>query len=557
MKKLLSLVVFMGATLLQTINAQCIKGNCWDGPGAMIYPSGAKYVGNYKKGKIHGKGILYFSNGNKYTGDWVNHYRQGKGVLVYHDGGQYKGDFQQSKFNGKGTFTYKNGDRYEGNWADDLAEGAGTYAFSSGGRYEGNFKRGKFHGDGTMFYKDGGRFVGNWKNNKKHGKGKMISPAGNEHEGNWQLGEMQGAATSSSAIVSTTTNASPATSSDALRDCNTAFCKQGRGEYFYGDGTRYVGSFTNGMPQGEGTTFYNNGDKYVGGWKNHAPDGEGVMYYHHGRVLGAFWKNGKVMEMQHSVGENVEKEYVEVDYDKEVKIWAVVVGVARYTSMQALKYTDDDAYQIYAFLKSPEGGALPDEQIRVLIDEDATRANILRAMRQVYLKADQNDVILFYFSGHGYDGSFVPADFDGFNHLLRHKEVKDILEESKAKHKIVLADACHSGSAQTMAMRSTAYEQTLDKYYNAFEKSRGGLALLMSSKGEEFSLEDGGLRQGIYSHYLIRGLKGEADKNQNKIVTIKELYDFVYKGVRKYTANAQSPTLSGKHDPNMPVAVMR
>ena len=71
--------------------------------------------------------------------------------------------------------------------------------------------------------------------------------------------------------------------------------------------------------------------------------------------------------------DNIGQEYVKVDRDDEVKVWAVVVGIGRYTTMPVLKYTDDDAYHIYAFLKSPEGGALPDSQIRLLIDEDAFR----------------------------------------------------------------------------------------------------------------------------------------------------------------------------------------
>ena len=79
----------------------------------------------------------------------------------------------------------------------------------------------------------------------------------------------------------------------------------------------------------------------------------------------------------------------------------------------------------------------------------------------------------------------------------------------------------------------------------------------MSSKSEEYSLEDQGLRSGIFSHYLIRGLKGEADVDGNKIVTIREIYDFVYKNVRIYTSNVQSPTISGKFDFSMPVAVVR
>src|SRR5690606_16142596 len=151
------------------------------------------------------------------------------------------------------------------------------------------------------------------------------------------------------------------------------------------------------------------------------------------------------------------------DQDDEVKVWAVVVGIGRYTSMPVLKYTDDDAYHIYAFLKSPEGGAIPDSQIRLLIDEDATRTNIIRAMRHVFLKADENDVVLLYYSGHGIQGAFLPVDFDGHTNKLKHDEVKAIFRETKAKHKICFADACHVGTLTAMK----APENTIRKYYEA------------------------------------------------------------------------------------------
>ena len=85
----------------------------------------------------------------------------------------------------------------------------------------------------------------------------------------------------------------------------------------------------------------------------------------------------------------------------------------------------------------------------------------------------------------------------------------------------------------------------------------GGTALLMSSKGEEYSLEDGGLRSGIFSHFLVKGLKGEADTSGDKIVSVRELFNFVYKQVRLYTGNVQTPTLTGQFDDNMPVAAVR
>jgi uncharacterized caspase-like protein len=77
----------------------------------------------------------------------------------------------------------------------------------------------------------------------------------------------------------------------------------------------------------------------------------------------------------------------------------------------------------------------------------------------------------------------------------------------------------------------------------------------MSSKSEETSLEAKGLRQGVFSYFLIRGLKGEGDVNYDGIVTVKELFDFVYVNVRQYTLNRQSPVIQGDYDPDMTISV--
>ena len=96
---------------------------------------------------------------------------------------------------------------------------------------------------------------------------------------------------------------------------------------------------------------------------------------------------------------------------------------------------------------------------------------------------------------------------------------------------------------------------TLQRYYKAFEETDGGIALLMSSKAEELSLEDHGLRQGVFTYYILQGLKGKADVNSDFLVTVKELYSFVYSKVREYTDNVQTPIITGDYDQDMPVAV--
>ena len=553
-------IVTLSAILFPNFGfSKCIEGNCYDGLGTYIYPSGAKYVGKFQRGQIHGTGTLYFSNGNVYKGEWQWQYRQGKGKMIFRTGEVYTGDFYRSKMSGKGTMKFPDGDRYSGQWANDVQHGKGTYWYANGNRYEGHFRAGKLHGHGSMYYKDGSRYSGQWKSNKKDGQGRYVKIDGTVLVGTWQSGKYLPESTLTDASEKERLNSEPSSnqsqpiSSSALPDCNNTPCREGMGIFTYGDGSKWIGEMEDGMPAGEGTCYYANGDKYVGGWSDHAPHGEGIMYYSSGRVLGAQWQNGRTIRELDGKDQPVFVNDVEIEDDPDVKIWAVVVGVARYAHMPTLKFTDDDAYQIYAFLKSPAGGALKDEQIRVLIDEEASRKGILKAMRETFLKADENDVVVMYFSGHGLPGAFLPSDFDGFNNRLKHDDIQQIFRESKAKHKLCLADACHSG---TMLAARTPLDGMLRDYYKAFEQSDGGTALILSSKGDEYSLEDHGLRQGIFSHFLIRGLRGEADKDHNRIVTVQELFNFVDVKVRTYTGNVQNPKLSGVFDPFMPVSVV-
>lgn len=527
MRRQMLVVGILSLIFSTNIIAQCVKGNCQNGYGTYTYKSGATYKGDFKNGRMQGQGVLYFSNGDRYIGQWTDRHREGKGKYVFTNGDTYQGHFKANKFEGQGFMAFANGDEYDGEW-----------------------KEGLFHGQGTMTYANNEKYTGDWRNNKKHGQGTFFKMDGRTLEGEWINNKYQSIEENTSVIASTNTS----TSDKNLRNCNNTYCDGGEGIYTYSDGSKYVGEFKDGNPQGYGTTYYLNGDKYVGQWHEHSPHGEGIYTYANKSTVAAIWSNGNPVRPLETLTSADESSFVNIDRNSEVKIWSVVVGVSTYEHMPALRYTDDDAYRFFAFLKSPEGGALSSEQVKILIDEDATRNNILSALRETLLKADENDVILFYYSGHGLEGSFIPVDFDGFNNRLMHDEIKAIFDQSKAKHKIIFADACYSGSL--LAMKSSV-NSMMKKYYQSFENTSGGLAFFTSSQGEEISLEDGGLRQGIFTHFLIRGLNGEADLNQNKIVTIKELYDFVSDNVRTYTAKVQTPVLTGNYDKNMPVAMIR
>lgn len=535
----------------------CIKGDCISGHGVCVFPSGARYEGDFERGKIHGLGTLHFANGHTYIGNWSDQKRHGRGRFRFASGDEYLGDFSANVMEGQGVMTYANGNRYDGAWQNNEPNGQGTYESADGNKYVGYFIDGKFHGIGTMYYTDGARYEGQWKRNLRHGEGVLTKANGTVESGYWEDGELMYAGP-----VLTEKERAEARAKDEvfdgtprLRNCNIEYCAEGRGEYHYADGTHYVGTFVNGKPTGKGMVRFPGGNRYEGEWQQHAPHGRGTMYYVDGRVLQAQWERGSPVEI--ILTDQVDTPITPTESNTEedaVKVWAVVIGASQYRHMQSLKYTDDDAYQLFAFLKSPYGGAVPDNQIRLLVDEDATRVNILAAMRQTFYQADENDVIFFYFSGHGVQGAFLPVDYDGFNNSLMHDEVSEVIEQSAARHKLVVADACHAGS---LFIRRTPAHQILERYYQAFENTSGGVALLMSSKGEEFSLEDNGLRAGVFSYYLIRAMKGSADTDYNGIVTVQETYRYVRRNVQMYTGYVQTPLLLGDFDAMMPISVVR
>jgi tetratricopeptide (TPR) repeat protein len=259
---------------------------------------------------------------------------------------------------------------------------------------------------------------------------------------------------------------------------------------------------------------------------------------------------------------------------KKAKIWAVVVGVSKFKNSELnLQYADRDALSYAEFLRSPNGGALPANQLTVLTNEKATRSNIIKALNETFNQAFESDIILFYIASHGQPDPvgeevyFLTYDTDSENLNgtgLGQNDVEKYFVKSKAKRKIWLADACHSGGAGLSAGVRGPTNLLANKLLDAMATSNQGMGILTASSASELSYENAqwGGGHGVFTHHLLEGLKGKANlpNAYNKLdsfISIRELYEYVYRQVVADTKGKQHPELKGRFDNDFPLSTIK
>jgi len=121
---LLAVVSFIGGCASKI---GCVKGNCVDGEGTYIFPSGNIYTGEFKNGKYNGHGTYTFSDGKKYIGELRENKFNGSGTYYFPDGRKYSGLFRNNMFNGIGTLIFPGGKKYVGFWKDNKLNLKGNY----------------------------------------------------------------------------------------------------------------------------------------------------------------------------------------------------------------------------------------------------------------------------------------------------------------------------------------------------------------------------------------------------------------------------------------------
>ena len=206
--------------------------------------------------------------------------------------------------------------------------------------------------------------------------------------------------------------------------------------------------------------------------------------------------------------------------------WALIVGVSSYKHappFAQLRYAHRDAEEFAQFLRSPEGGAIPDDHIRLLTEGTATLAGV-RAALHTWLprSAGPNDVVYLFFAGHAVvaergESYFVAHDSDPQNlHAtgVSFREVNDTLANKvRAATVVLLADACHAGGIGWTSDPSVP--STAQQSFEALGARDRAFLKLLASRPSERSFEDErwGGGHGVFTYstsslFAWRGRKG-------------------------------------------------
>jgi len=259
---------------------------------------------------------------------------------------------------------------------------------------------------------------------------------------------------------------------------------------------------------------------------------------------------------------------------KRAKTFAVVIGISDYrdTRIPCLRYASNDAKSFYKWLISPNGGRYAPANVRVLIDQNASYRDIRDALFVWLEQALEEDVVTIYFAGHGspnspdspdnlfllpYDVQYDSIATTGFPMWDIETALKRFI---KARKVIVIADACHAGGVgQSFDIARRANRgikiNPISTGLQKLSKVGDGVCIISASDDNQFSQESEkwGGGHGVFTYFLLQGLNGEADYNNNNNVSLGELIPYLSEQVRMATRNAQSPTVAGKFDPALSI----
>jgi len=242
------------------------------------------------------------------------------------------------------------------------------------------------------------------------------------------------------------------------------------------------------------------------------------------------------------------------------KLYILAIGVSKYQNKDLqLQFASKDAKDFVEAMKLQKGKLYQDVVVRLLIDEHATKDDILDGLEWLQREVTSKDVAMVFIAGHGVNDPtgvyyYLPANAD-LEKLKRtgvpYSDLKNTISGLAGKV-LMFVDTCHSGNVFG-GKRSIS---DITGVINELSSAENGVVVFASSTGRQYSLEDPKWGNGAFTKALVEGLKGKADLLGKGKITINMLDAFIAERVKELTKGKQTPvTAKPQTVPDFPIAV--
>ena len=222
--------------------------------------------------------------------------------------------------------------------------------------------------------------------------------------------------------------------------------------------------------------------------------------------------------------------------------FALIIANTEYTDpgLAQLTAPGKDAKEFGRVLDSPEIGAFND--VTILFNENASKAKEM--IDRFFSAKKPDDLLVLYFSGHGVRdeyGSLYLAVKNTSRDYLRSTAIESdfitkAMDQSRSKRQVLILDCCNSGA---FAQGSKGATGVSIGTASAFEGTGYGRVVLTASDSTQFAWEGdqvmGETENSLFTHFLVKGLEGDADSDGDGRITIDELYDYAYEKIVNIT----------------------
>ncbi|MEI6429902.1 MAG: SUMF1/EgtB/PvdO family nonheme iron enzyme [Pseudanabaena sp. ELA607] len=228
--------------------------------------------------------------------------------------------------------------------------------------------------------------------------------------------------------------------------------------------------------------------------------------------------------------------------------YALLVGISNYNAgLNPLPSAVKDVDAMRQVLLDPEIGGFADADVKVL--KDAEKGVIETEIYNLFAKRKPDDLLLFYFSGHGVTDERRDFYFSG---LSTNKDalpptavssgyVQGQMFNSRSQRQVAILDCCHSG-AFPKGMKAKDMG-TVD-----IKLGGEGQAILTAADSSQYAFEQEGFELSLYTHFLVEGLKtGAADRDEDGDVSVDELHIYVEEKVKNVNTS-MSPKFFGQKE---------